>query len=57
MKHILKKDIIRFCEKFNIDWRQIEDNIVFDLSISTNSDKEVKELRTILKKYGYDDGF
>lgn len=56
MKGILKKDIVNFCNKFDINHQAIEDNIVFDLQMATEkkeSKKAEKELSTLLKKYGY----
>ena len=56
MKKILKKDIVNFCNKFDINHQAIEDNIVFDLQMATErkeNKKAEKELGTLLKKYGY----
>ena len=56
MKGILKKDIVNFCNKFDINHQAIEDNIVFDLQMAKErkeNKKEEKELSTLLKKYGY----
>ena len=55
MKTILKKDLRNFCEKYNIDWDKIEDNIVNDIAFSINEEdkKAKKEFYTIIKKYGY----
>ena len=56
MKDILKKDIRNFCEKFDINWEKIEDNIVFDLQMATEkleNKKANRELGTLMKKYGY----
>lgn len=56
MKGILKKDIVDFCNKFDINHTKIEDNIVFDLEMAVkqlNSKKANKELGTLMKRYGY----
>lgn len=56
MKGILKKDIVNFCNKFDINHQAIEDNIVFDLQMATErleNKKANKELNTLMKKYGY----
>lgn len=55
MKTVLKKDFIKFCEKFNIDWSKIEDGIVQDIyfEIDENDKKANKEFWTLIHKYGY----
>ena len=56
MKSFLKKDILDFCEKFNIDTEIIEDIVVDELYCLLRNKKEKKEFKNLVKKYGYIEG-